>query len=821
MWGSLDGRVALIELGSYSDLPLSGSEPRLPALFLDRPRLYNRLDEAVDGPVAGVVAPAGWGKTLLAAGWARARRSPDRTLWLGAHVPVQRGVARAQALPGLDLVVLDDLHLLSDDEAVTRVRAFADADVSVLALSRRSLVRSVRSAVGGRVRELGGHDLAFTDEEIRAMLELSEREPTDDRVRRIRAQTEGWPAAVHQATAEEGGSARARPAQSLLDFVVAEVLGELDADEVDVALCGSIVDRLTPDLARELIGPEVDLSPLLRAGLLTADGDGHAFIPGLAACLRELIRRRCPTTHARLQAVAAQWYAAHGATPRALDHAEQSGDAALAAELLRGSWTSLALEDPARLRTLLLALPGDVRRDDRDLRLALAAAWTAVDVVAARDLLRAALAGEDDRPADPLEALRVDLVENVVSLIVTGRGGGYPAREFLAADELMDRIHDLDEEPGEALSDAITAFALVQGTTTMIVGRLDRAAEILRMGVSRASFAGLREREQVLLAHESMCSVLSGDLDRAADCLDRCREVPTSEASAASLALARALVHIERGDAALARRPLAEARKAPLEPVLGPLLLHAEAVADLLAGDYEVGWERLGSAGVDVRLSPYLAELVTGTRALLAHRVSHPDLGEPATPTTEWGRMTDAHARLQAGQHHEVRGIVETELARSAPAARRTRADLLFLGASAALEVDPAAALGFAERGLGRAEMTGGWRAVQQLPRSTLVRLLSFVEQRSESIASRTVATATRQRLGLPAPGEGERPALSRRELLVLNQLGTGRPASAIAAELYVSPNTLKTQLRSIYRKLGVGSRAEAVAVSRDLGIIR
>ena len=41
-----------------------------------------------------------------------------------------------------------------------------------------------------------------------------------------------------------------------------------------------------------------------------------------------------------------------------------------------------------------------------------------------------------------------------------------------------------------------------------------------------------------------------------------------------------------------------------------------------------------------------------------------------------------------------------------------------------------------------------------------------------------------------------------------------------IASALYVSLNTVKTHARGIYRKLGVGTRDEAVARARDLGVL-
>jgi LuxR family maltose regulon positive regulatory protein len=58
---------------------------------------------------------------------------------------------------------------------------------------------------------------------------------------------------------------------------------------------------------------------------------------------------------------------------------------------------------------------------------------------------------------------------------------------------------------------------------------------------------------------------------------------------------------------------------------------------------------------------------------------------------------------------------------------------------------------------------------------------------------------------------------LTERELDVLRFLPSRLTIREIAAELYVSVNTLKFHLRMIYRKLGVGSRAEAAEYARRL----
>ncbi|HJA04683.1 MAG TPA: LuxR C-terminal-related transcriptional regulator [Candidatus Microbacterium stercoravium] len=61
--------------------------------------------------------------------------------------------------------------------------------------------------------------------------------------------------------------------------------------------------------------------------------------------------------------------------------------------------------------------------------------------------------------------------------------------------------------------------------------------------------------------------------------------------------------------------------------------------------------------------------------------------------------------------------------------------------------------------------------------------------------------------------------ALSERERTVVAELPFAVSTKDLAARLHVSPNTVKTQLRSIYRKLGVSSWADAVSTARRLGL--
>jgi LuxR family maltose regulon positive regulatory protein len=76
----------------------------------------------------------------------------------------------------------------------------------------------------------------------------------------------------------------------------------------------------------------------------------------------------------------------------------------------------------------------------------------------------------------------------------------------------------------------------------------------------------------------------------------------------------------------------------------------------------------------------------------------------------------------------------------------------------------------------------------------------------------RAAAARTRQE-GLIEP-------LTDRELAILRLLPAPSSLRQLAAELFVTPNTLKTHLRAVYRKLGAESREEAVIRARERGLI-
>ena len=79
---------------------------------------------------------------------------------------------------------------------------------------------------------------------------------------------------------------------------------------------------------------------------------------------------------------------------------------------------------------------------------------------------------------------------------------------------------------------------------------------------------------------------------------------------------------------------------------------------------------------------------------------------------------------------------------------------------------------------------------------------------------SAEVGAALARRVGRPDV------ALSRRETEILRALATGASNQDVAAELFISPATVKTHLGHVYEKLGVTDRASAVRTAWELGLV-
>lgn len=78
---------------------------------------------------------------------------------------------------------------------------------------------------------------------------------------------------------------------------------------------------------------------------------------------------------------------------------------------------------------------------------------------------------------------------------------------------------------------------------------------------------------------------------------------------------------------------------------------------------------------------------------------------------------------------------------------------------------------------------------------------------------------ATQSQLPGQLPGQLRGQPLTRRERLVLSILDENVTLTEIAAQLEVTRNTVKSHVRSLYKKLGVSTRTAAAAQARALGL--
>lgn len=95
----------------------------------------------------------------------------------------------------------------------------------------------------------------------------------------------------------------------------------------------------------------------------------------------------------------------------------------------------------------------------------------------------------------------------------------------------------------------------------------------------------------------------------------------------------------------------------------------------------------------------------------------------------------------------------------------------------------------------------------------------SYVRRLLAAFAQKTFSPAQQRTSADDSPLRAQEP-LSPQEVRVLRLLVAGSTYAEIARELIVSPNTIKTRVGSIYRKLGVSRRAQAIEAAARLHLL-
>ncbi|MGN6502693.1 MAG: LuxR C-terminal-related transcriptional regulator, partial [Pseudolysinimonas sp.] len=306
------------------------------------------------------------------------------------------------------------------------------------------------------------------------------------------------------------------------------------------------------------------------------------------------------------------------------------------------------------------------------------------------------------------------------------------------------------------------------------------------------------------------------------------RELLAAAGGGASAELAAVLIELESGRVEDAVQRSAEIGRASAGTAYEAIAWCVEAYALHAHGDDDEAlarlW-RLGDPGTAAHppLTQFLAtvgqlEVLTARHEFAAalgllHTVEADP--EHAVCPASW----EARVLLETGDYARALDLVEDCVRPGRPHAARTLAYALTVRAAALAGVrDLATADVTFQRALSLASVTGLRRHLAGLPVPLLSLLLTRAAAADLPESSHAVVLDI---IGmLPTEPRAGQPLLSARERIVLQHLADGEPLQRVAWLLSVSPNTVKAQARSIYRKLGVDSRDSAVQRGRSLGLL-
>ena len=358
--------------------------PRTAPYVVHRERCLQALTRAVrDHRIVLVVAPAGYGKSTVVADWASQRGAPTAWVTLDAgdsdgarlvHLlgqaatilglgaasevrPGREGVDQLQALlanapPGL-VVVLDDVHELASAamrQVLSPLVRFSPDSARLVLVSRYDPpalpVNKLR--LQGELGELREGALAFTAEEVSALAAAMDQRMDLAAAEELRTLTDGWAVAVRLALMSLRDSvdhtAQFRLIRTLdvpvNEYLVEEVLSQLEPRVADFVLSATVSDRITPGLAEHLVagGAQLLEQCVVRGLFLTGPASvgaetSYRWNPLFAAHCRSVAARRSPGMPAALHRKAAHYLHRREAAD-AFAHAVQAGDHHLGIRIL-------------------------------------------------------------------------------------------------------------------------------------------------------------------------------------------------------------------------------------------------------------------------------------------------------------------------------------------------------------------------------------------------------------------------------------------------------------------------------------------------------
>ena len=391
----------------------------------------------------------------------------------------------------------------------------------------------------------------------------------------------------------------------------------------------------------------------------------------------------------------------------------------------------------------------------------------------------------------------------------------------------------LNDVEGQSFIRQSARHSLEFGIVELHLGHLDSARHSLE-NAHGLSAAHLTRSEHIeCLSTLALASYSLGDLD-ATDAL--IAEVHAAEAPdhvmrsgyAAPVYMAEILVGTDRYDSsrvpALVDSLLVAAANTDWEPFAAVVAAYSKSLShdaiealDLLHQAHQ-GFAKWKPAGIgqdicDLLRADILSSLDRGDEAFTILAALNPHEHHALCPERFMARIALQHGDLRGadvvlsdcellGGAHSPRTLIDVQLLRGAIELERGDTRLSDINIDRALHV---------------MARTGVRSPFRHIPPPLLARLARRATERTQSAeVQRILGRVIEATEGLV---HEETEPLSERERLVLVYVERRLTVAQIAAELFISPNTVKTHMRRLYRKLGVTTRDEAIRKARSLGL--
>jgi LuxR family maltose regulon positive regulatory protein len=856
--------------------------PGLPHWAVPRQRIATIMAESSRAPLTMVTGPPGAGKTMAIALWAATGDSPGPRAWMTvddydnrprvfwSYVTAALRAAGVQVTPlpaaltsGSDVdhsfllrlasdlagqdppvtLVLDDLQLLTAPAALdglAYVLRNAAPGLRLIAASRMDpLLPLHRYRLAGELAEIRAGDLAFSVAESALLLAQHDIALPDSAIESLTQRAEGWAAGLRLAAISLEG--HPDPAQfvkefaaedsSITGYLVEEVLDAQPAPVRELLLRTSILTQVSADIADALTddGDAASTLPELARtnAFVRSAGDGcYRYHALFGSVLRLKLRRECPGQVRDLHRRAAEWYWHHGSLGEAVRHAAESGDWQFAARIVVAELAIGQLIDPRGAQPLT----------DRFRHMPPGAEPEALLVSAALELartdgqpdgtaLRAADAILEHRPAGGDVPAR--LAAALVRAALSRRTGDHAAAAGAAAqaDELLGGIPEaqLARHPGVRI-EVLSA----RGLAELWAGDFGQAAGTLQAAAEAAAPDRTIERAGCL-GNLALAEALRGHLTRAGGLAD---EALAGHSAGPAAAVALACVHLDRGE-------LRESR-AQLKLAEDTLRLRPDPLMEALARSVAVRYALAEGHTRPARGMLGRARAGWSLPAWLDHRMLLLEANACAADGATEAAVAAAESAAPRSHLDAAVALAQTWLAAGNPQAARRA--LGAPGGGAAEAPDYARVESWlveARLGYRADDRERGYRSFEHALRlgSAEQLRLPFMMQRAwirpvlrqdprlarayQSLLKPTVIGPGQ--VLAPPPGDAAPlivEQLSQREREVIQHVSDMMSTAEIATEMYISVNTVKTHLKSIYRKLSAGHRREAVRRARQLHLV-